>query len=31
MQAGIEDIPTESDFAELDSKSSRFAKLHNSY
>ena len=31
MQAGLKDIPTESDFAELDSKSGRFAKLHNSF
>ncbi|MCR4911290.1 MAG: hypothetical protein K5925_02040 [Bacilli bacterium] len=31
MAAGIKDIPTEQDFAELDSKSSRFAKLHKSY
>ena len=31
MQAGIKDIPTEADFAELDSKSGRFAKLHRSF
>ena len=30
MAAGQKDIPTESDFAALDSKSPRFAKLHNS-
>lgn len=29
MAAGQQDIPTEADFAELDSKSPRFAKLHN--
>ncbi len=28
MASGIADIPTEKDFAELDSKSPRFAKLH---
>ena len=30
MAAGQQDIPTESDFAALDSKSPRFAKLHSS-
>ena len=30
MAAGKEDIPSEADFAELDKKSPRFAKLHNS-
>ncbi len=30
MAAGIADIPSEKDFAMLDSKSSKFAKLHNS-
>ena len=29
MAAGQQDIPTEADFAELDSKSPRFAKLHS--
>lgn len=29
MQAGIANMPTEKDFAELDSKSPRFAKMHN--
>ena len=30
MEAGLKDIPTESDFKELESKSPRFAKLYNS-
>ena len=30
MAAGIEDKPSEKDFAALDSKSAKFAKLHNS-
>ena len=30
MTAGIANMPSESDFAMLDSRSSRFAKLHNS-
>lgn len=30
MAAGIEDKPSEKDFAALDSKSTKFAKLHNS-
>lgn len=30
MAAGIQDMPTEKDFAELDAKSPRFARLHKS-
>ncbi len=30
MAAGIQDMPTESDFAKLDSMSPRFRKMHNS-
>lgn len=30
MKAGLKDIPTEADFAILDSKSAKFAKLHSS-
>lgn len=29
MEAGLQNIPTEADFAELDSKSPKFASLHN--
>lgn len=29
MEAGLKDVPTEADFAELDKKSPRFARLHS--
>lgn len=29
MEAGLKDIPTEADFAELDKKSPKFASLHS--